>query len=137
DVRAGVAEPLGRLLQRDPVVEDMGEAGAAGFGGAARQRQERGPRRGPVDGRAVRAGCHDAILLPRVGGHCAGPRGPAVRAVMTAAPAAAAAALRALAERIRALPGVRGKAAIGAVAEVFGPTDFRAGPGDDGAVVED
>ncbi len=56
---------------------------------------------------------------------------------MTAAPAAAAAALRALAERIRALPGVRGKAAIGAVAEVFGPTDFRADPGDDGAVVED
>jgi len=45
--------------------------------------------------------------------------------------------LRALVERIRGLPGVRGKAAIGLVAEVFGRSDFVSGPGDDGAVVVD
>lgn len=45
--------------------------------------------------------------------------------------------LTALADRIRALPGVQSKAAIGAVADVFGGGDWWAGPGDDGAVVED
>ncbi len=40
-----------------------------------------------------------------------------------------------LAQRIRELPGVRGKAAIGVVADVFGGGDWWAGPGDDGAVV--
>jgi selenophosphate synthetase-related protein len=44
-------------------------------------------------------------------------------------------ALDGLARRIRELPGVRAKADIGLVAEVFGPGDWRFGPGDDGAVV--
>jgi len=45
--------------------------------------------------------------------------------------------LGALAERIRELPGVRAKSAIGTVADVLGGGDWWAGPGDDGAVVED
>jgi selenophosphate synthetase-related protein len=39
--------------------------------------------------------------------------------------------------RVRAHPGLRGKAAIGLVAEELGATDWLAGPGDDGAVVSD
>jgi selenophosphate synthetase-related protein len=45
--------------------------------------------------------------------------------------------LSALVRRIRALPGVRAKSAIGTVADVLGGGDWWAGPGDDGAVVED
>ena len=41
----------------------------------------------------------------------------------------------ALIEAVRAHPGVRGKAEIGLVREVFGDADWQAGPGDDGAVV--
>jgi len=41
----------------------------------------------------------------------------------------------ALIEAVRAHPGVLGKAAIGLVREVFGDSDWQAGPGDDGAVV--
>jgi len=41
----------------------------------------------------------------------------------------------ALVEAVRAHPGVRGKAEIGLVREVFGDSDWRSGPGDDGAVV--
>lgn len=37
---------------------------------------------------------------------------------------------------LRAAPGLRGKAAIGLVSEVLGDSDWRGGPGDDGAVVE-
>lgn len=36
---------------------------------------------------------------------------------------------------VRAAPGLRGKAAIGLVSEVLGGSDWRGGPGDDGAVV--
>lgn len=42
-----------------------------------------------------------------------------------------------LAQRIRELPGVLSKRAIGTVADVLGGGDWWAGPGDDGAVVED
>ncbi len=42
-----------------------------------------------------------------------------------------------LARRLRNLPGVLAKAPIGLVSEVLGPTDWRHGPGDDGAVVVD
>lgn len=42
-----------------------------------------------------------------------------------------------LVDRLRDLPGVRSKAAIGVVADVFGGGDWWAGPGDDGAVVID
>lgn len=45
--------------------------------------------------------------------------------------------LAGLARRIRNLPGVRAKHAIGTVADVLGSGDWWAGPGDDGAVVED
>lgn len=48
-----------------------------------------------------------------------------------------AAELAGLARRIRNLPGVRAKRAIGTVADVLGSGDWWAGPGDDGAVVED
>jgi selenophosphate synthetase-related protein len=41
----------------------------------------------------------------------------------------------ALIEAVRAHPGVRGKAEIGLVREIFGDSDWQAGPGDDGAVV--
>ena len=41
----------------------------------------------------------------------------------------------ALIEAVRAHPGVRGKAEIGLVREVFGDSDWQTGPGDDGAVV--
>lgn len=43
--------------------------------------------------------------------------------------------LQALAAGVRDLPGVRAKADIGLVAEVFGGGDWYAGPGDDGAVL--
>lgn len=43
--------------------------------------------------------------------------------------------LQALAQGLRDLPGVRAKADIGLVAEVFGGGDWYAGPGDDGAVL--
>ena len=43
--------------------------------------------------------------------------------------------LDALAAHLRDLPGVRSKADIGLVAEVFGDGDWYAGPGDDGAVL--
>jgi selenophosphate synthetase-related protein len=43
--------------------------------------------------------------------------------------------LMALAHALRDLPGVRAKADIGLVAEVFGDGDWYAGPGDDGAVL--
>jgi uncharacterized protein len=42
-----------------------------------------------------------------------------------------------LAAIVRAHPGVRNKAPIGLVSEVFGPSDSFYGPGDDGAVVRD
>lgn len=45
--------------------------------------------------------------------------------------------LEALAEVVRRHPGLRAKAAIGMVSEVFGPSDWTAGPGDDGAVIAD
>ncbi len=45
--------------------------------------------------------------------------------------------LAALARDLRALPGLRAKADIGLVAEVFGGGDWYAGPGDDGAVLPD
>jgi selenophosphate synthetase-related protein len=48
-----------------------------------------------------------------------------------------AADLPSLIERIRTSPGVRGKSAIGMVSEIFESTDWLAGPGDDGAVVQD
>jgi selenophosphate synthetase-related protein len=44
---------------------------------------------------------------------------------------------QALAARLRDLPGVRAKADIGLVAELFGDGDWFAGPGDDGAVLPD
>jgi selenophosphate synthetase-related protein len=44
--------------------------------------------------------------------------------------------LEGIARRLRELPGVLAKASIGLVAEVLGPADWWAGPGDDGAVVE-
>jgi selenophosphate synthetase-related protein len=40
-----------------------------------------------------------------------------------------------LARRAREHPGLLGKSVIGLVSEVFGPTDWLRGPGDDGAVV--
>src|SRR5579862_2331225 len=43
--------------------------------------------------------------------------------------------LPALIDRVRNHPGVAAKAEIGLVREVFGDTDWVAGPGDDGAVV--
>ncbi len=42
-----------------------------------------------------------------------------------------------LAAAVRGHAGLRAKAAIGLVSEVFGPTDWVGGPGDDGAVVAD
>lgn len=46
------------------------------------------------------------------------------------------AALGQLVDVLRAHPGLRGKAAIGLVSEVLGASDWLAGPGDDGAVVD-
>ena len=43
--------------------------------------------------------------------------------------------LRALATALREAPAIRAKRAIGQVSEVFGPADWYAGPGDDGAVL--
>lgn len=40
-----------------------------------------------------------------------------------------------LVKAVRAHPGLLAKSAIGLVSDVFGPSDWRAGPGDDGAVV--
>jgi uncharacterized protein len=57
---------------------------------------------------------------------------PAGRAAVSAA-----ALLEEVVARVRAHPGLRGKAAIGLVAEALGATDWLAGPGDDGAVVDD
>jgi selenophosphate synthetase-related protein len=48
---------------------------------------------------------------------------------------AAVTELDVLAQRLRRLPGVLAKADIGLVAEVLGPVDWYAGPGDDGAVL--
>jgi selenophosphate synthetase-related protein len=45
--------------------------------------------------------------------------------------------LTALIHRVRTHPGVAAKAEIGLVSDVFGSTDWLAGPGDDGAVVSD
>jgi len=45
--------------------------------------------------------------------------------------------LPALTQTVRAHPGVAAKAEIGLVSEIFQSTDWLAGPGDDGAVVED
>lgn len=45
-------------------------------------------------------------------------------------------ALADLVATLRSAPGLRGKAAIGLVSEVLGGSDWRGGPGDDGAVVE-
>lgn len=42
-----------------------------------------------------------------------------------------------MAEAVRASVGLRAKAAIGLVSDVFGPTDWVRGPGDDGAVIAD
>ncbi|MGH3769295.1 MAG: AIR synthase related protein [Pseudonocardiaceae bacterium] len=46
------------------------------------------------------------------------------------------AALAELVQILRAHPGLRGKAAIGLVSDVLGPTDWICGPGDDGAAVD-
>jgi uncharacterized protein len=56
---------------------------------------------------------------------------------MAEAAAAQGVDLEALAQTVRAHPGVVGKAAIGLVSEIFQSTDWLAGPGDDGAVVTD
>jgi selenophosphate synthetase-related protein len=40
-----------------------------------------------------------------------------------------------IADSVRAHPGLRAKRAIGLVSEVFGPSDWVGGPGDDGAVI--
>jgi selenophosphate synthetase-related protein len=45
--------------------------------------------------------------------------------------------LPALVQKVRTSPGVLAKSAIGLVSEVFQSTDWLAGPGDDGAVVQD
>jgi selenophosphate synthetase-related protein len=45
--------------------------------------------------------------------------------------------LPALIRRVRAHPGITAKSEIGLVSEVFGATDWLAGPGDDGAVVSE
>src|SRR6266571_3202929 len=42
-----------------------------------------------------------------------------------------------LINRIRTSPGVRGKSAIGMVSEILQSADWLAGPGDDGAVIQD
>lgn len=47
------------------------------------------------------------------------------------------AGLPALVQRVRAHPGVLAKAEIGLVSEVLGAADWMAGPGDDGAVVDE
>jgi selenophosphate synthetase-related protein/uncharacterized protein YdcH (DUF465 family) len=44
--------------------------------------------------------------------------------------------IEAVAAAVRNSPGLRNKAPIAMVAEVFGATDWRSGPGDDGAVVD-
>src|SRR2546423_5927984 len=41
-----------------------------------------------------------------------------------------------IAAAVRAHPGLRAKAPIALVAEIFGTSDWQAGPGDDGAVVD-
>src|SRR4051794_41255866 len=50
---------------------------------------------------------------------------------------AAVSGLDVLAQGLRRLPGLRAKADIRLVAEVLGPGDWYAGPGDDGAVLPD
>ena len=49
----------------------------------------------------------------------------------------AAALLEEVVNEVRAHAGLRGKSPLGLVTEVLGPTDWRSGPGDDGAVVAD
>ncbi|HEV8652218.1 MAG TPA: AIR synthase related protein [Actinomycetes bacterium] len=49
----------------------------------------------------------------------------------------AAALLEEVVNGVRAHAGLRGKSPLGLVTEVLGPTDWRSGPGDDGAVVSD
>ncbi len=44
--------------------------------------------------------------------------------------------IEALAAAVRAFPGLRNKAPIAMVAEIFGGTDWLSGPGDDGALVD-
>jgi selenophosphate synthetase-related protein len=53
-----------------------------------------------------------------------------------ARPVESDAALDRIVDAVRAHPGMRGKAAIGLVSEVLGSSDWLAGPGDDGAVVD-
>jgi selenophosphate synthetase-related protein len=53
----------------------------------------------------------------------------------TADAATASVELAALAQRVRKHPGLLGKSAIEVVGDVFGPSDWLRGPGDDGAVV--
>jgi selenophosphate synthetase-related protein len=52
------------------------------------------------------------------------------------APTGTAKALEEIVAAVRAHPGLRGKSPIALVSDVFGRTDWEAGPGDDGAVVE-
>jgi uncharacterized protein len=52
------------------------------------------------------------------------------------APAGAEQTLEQIVAAVRAQPGLRNKAPIALVSEVFGGTDWEGGPGDDGAVVE-
>lgn len=54
----------------------------------------------------------------------------------TTTTADAPAALAELVQTLRTHPGLRGKAALGLVSEVLGPTDWLSGPGDDGAAVD-
>jgi selenophosphate synthetase-related protein len=44
--------------------------------------------------------------------------------------------LRDVAEGFRTMPALRGKSSLRLVSEVFGPTDWRHGPGDDAAIVD-
>lgn len=58
-----------------------------------------------------------------------------IDAPQTADATIVSAELAALAQRVREHPGLLGKSAIELVYEVFGPSDWLRGPGDDGAVV--
>jgi uncharacterized protein len=58
-----------------------------------------------------------------------------VGAPQTADSATASDELAALAQRVREHPGLLGKSTIELVGDVFGPSDWLRGPGDDGAVV--
>ena len=52
------------------------------------------------------------------------------------APTGTAKTLEEIVAAVRAHPGLRGKTPIALVSDIFGRTDWEAGPGDDGAVVE-